>query len=581
MVTRLVEALKAHPKRLVAAALAAALVASLPSLPTGFYLDDHVHQYALSGLPGPGGGLRLYDFTPADPTQLAQYIRQGPYPWWTSPELKVRFFRPLSSALMQADRVAFGDDAVRWHLHSLCWGLALVVAGWLLLRRLLPGLAGPLALLFFALSQSHAMAVLWIANRNALVAAVPALFGFAAHLRWRQDGWRPGAFLSSALYALALCGGEAALGLLAYPLAWELLAGPGRWRERLRALLPVLVPAAAYVAVYRLGGFGARDSGIYLDPGAEPLAYAAAAPVRFVVLAGNLLVDAPVDLWLPAPAARPYIVAESLLGLALAAWLFRRMASDAPPEERRVARFLAVAAALALVPTVATFPMARLVLPASLAGAALLALFARTLWRRGPRPLLWLLLLTHVGLSGLYWPGLARFAGGVRDRVDQAVAAMEVERDWERLRVVVLNCPDPAAFLYMPLQRAVAQRTSPRAWLTLTQLQRDLRLTRVSERAFELEVVDGRLLDSVYEQVVRTMAKPFAVGDTVQLDGADVTVLAVDEGHPTRIRFTLDVPLEDPGVRVVWWHDGTFRRFPLPAVGVTVALPFEPGPMGR
>ena len=84
-----------------------------------------------------------------------------------------------------------------------------------------------LALLVFTLDSSHTWPVAWIANRNALVAAVPALLGLVAHLRWREQGWRPGLPLSMLGLGVGLLGGEAALGVFAYVGAYELVGARG------------------------------------------------------------------------------------------------------------------------------------------------------------------------------------------------------------------------------------------------------------------------------------------------------------------------------------------------------------------
>lgn len=574
---------EARPRRLVAAAFIAALAVYLPTVGTGFVLDDHVHRFALLGMPGPSSGLNLFDFTPARPEELAKYIESGPYPWWTSPEIKVRFFRPLSSALLQLDHAVFPDNAVAAHLHSVLWGLAMLWAGWLVLRRLLPPTVAGLALCIFALSESHWMPVAWIANRNSVVAAVFGLLGFVAHLRWRDpsaDERRHVSWpvLSFVAFALSLCAAEAGLGFLALPFAWE-LTRPAPPRVRVAALVPALIAFAGFVAIYKLGGYGARASGAYIDPATAPLAYLREAPVRLLVLIGNLLANAPADVWLSLPRSRPWIIAESLAALGVAVWLFRRMLRELDDNERRLARFLAVAALFALIPTAATFPMARLVLPASISAAALLSLAVRSLWRNGPRWLGWLVLVTHLALPLLFWFGSTAIADRIGRNAAQAARDMELEPRWENLRVVVLGAPDPSTFLYLPLERAVSLRTMPRSWWVLTQVPLDLSFVRTGPNTFELSILGGRMLDGVYEQVVRSMEVPFSVGERVRLSTATIEVLAVDEGHPTRIRFELDEPLDAPDLRILSWRDGTMRRFALPPIGEVVTIPWEPGPI--
>ena len=99
-----------------------------------------------------------------------------------------------------------------------------------------------------------------------------------AHLRWREERWRPGLPLSLLGFAVGLAAGEVALSVLAYLFAYELFAAPGTPKARVRALCPTALILIAYLLHYRLAGYGAAASGLYLDPFRSPLEYLAAAP---------------------------------------------------------------------------------------------------------------------------------------------------------------------------------------------------------------------------------------------------------------------------------------------------------------
>lgn len=574
--TRLVDWLRARPRAWVPLALAWALVLSMPTLQVGYVLDDHVHRYGFTGFPTPARGLDLFSFSPKEPGGLSAFIRVGPFPWWTHPELRVRFFRPLSSALIHLDHALFPDQPLPAHLHSLAWNLAFVLAGLLVLRRLVPaGPAQALAFLLFAAAASRWMAVTWLANRNALVAGTPVLFGFLAHLRWRQDGWRPGALLSGVGYAVGLCGAEVAAAFFAYPAAYELTARGASWRRRLAGLTPLLACVAGYGVAYRLTRSGARHSGTYLDPLGAPLEYLAELPTRLLALLGNLAAQLPVDFWLSYPASRPLLallaaVAVGVVGLG--AWQLHR--EDAPR-----LRFLAVGIVLSLLPAAAVFPMSRQVLPASLGGAALFAWLAQWLWRRQRRALVAVVLGLHLALASLTWFLMPPLMRGITDQADAAVATMEAEREWSSLRFLVLTTPDPSVFLFPPLQRASALGAMPRTWWILTHGQLTLDVQRTAADALEVTVVNGRLVAGDFEQVLRTPRERFAPGDRVALEGGAVEVLAVDDGFPTRLRVELESGFDAPDLRVLAWRDGTFRRVTLPPVGGTLRVEPSPGPM--
>jgi hypothetical protein len=75
------------------------------------------------------------------------------------------------------------------------------------------------------------------------------------------------------------------------------------------------------------------------------------------------------------------------------------------------------------------------------------------------------------------------------------------------------------------------------------------------------------------DQLFRSEQHPMSVGQRVELTGmtAEVTALTND-GRPAEATFTFGVPLEDPSLRWMQWHEGRFVPFPLPAIGETVEL---------
>src|SRR6185436_13829292 len=112
-------------------------------------------------------------------------------------------------------------------------------------------------LLLFVIDDGHWQALGWLSGRHGLVALAPALLGVAAHLRWREDGWRWGLPLSLVGYAVGLLGGEMALQALAYVAAYELLHKDSLW-QRIKSLAPAAVLVFLYLLLYRSLGYGAH-----------------------------------------------------------------------------------------------------------------------------------------------------------------------------------------------------------------------------------------------------------------------------------------------------------------------------------
>ncbi len=132
--------------RLCAAVGALLVLLYLPGITLGPALDDHLLRAAFDD------GLHvactppfdLYSFFPGDSERLAELKDSGGYvPWWSDPDLKARFLRPLTSLTLSFDHQAHLPYWLR-HLHSLfCYG-ALLWAVALLYRLVLDGEGRPI-----------------------------------------------------------------------------------------------------------------------------------------------------------------------------------------------------------------------------------------------------------------------------------------------------------------------------------------------------------------------------------------------------------------------------------------------------
>lgn len=559
------------------AALVIAAVVCTPLLFGGLLLDDYIHQLLVESTPYiPGNRWELFTFAWGDVDRLRPYIEHGPFPWWTYPGLKFQFFRPLSGLLANVDHLAFGRAFFWHHLHSLLWYLGLVAVVTALLRRALgPASAvAALAAVLFAFDDAHWMAVGWLANRNALISAVPALLGVLAHVRWRESGWRLGVPLSMLGYLTGLAGGEAAIAAMAYLAAYELTVGPGGWGARVRALVPSAIVGVAYLTVYKLIGAGSSGSGLYLDPLREPISFALHAPERGLALIGAQLLATTADLWLLFQKSRPFLVGAGVAAIGLMGWLVNAVWPSLDEAERRGLRWLTLGAALSLIPVVATFPLNRLLLMPSIGGAALVAAVLRHGFQRASavRAGAALLLLTHVVAGALGWVGAYVVSRAAAQST--LTTALDTGFSDEQLggRVVVFAAPDPIAGFYPPMVRVWAGKASGKAWLTLSMAPNDHQLLRTAQDTFELQVVEGRILETVFEQLLRSPSHAIAEGQTVQLDGFTVKVIGLDQGLPSRLRLKFDEDPDAGGFTFAQWTQGRLMPLTLPAVGEQVTL---------
>ncbi len=560
-------------------------VLSLPALWGGFFGDDYLHLAILDGQKAPGTPFNLFLFASGNPAESRQWIEHGPYPWWTLPELKLAFWRPLSSALMVLDHSLFGRNPVPYHVHSILWYLLTIVCAAGVLRHL-PGAVGGVALLLFAIDETHAFPITWVANRNALVATAPALFGLWMHLRWREQGWRPGLPLSLLGLATGLLGGETALGVFAYVGAYELLGNRGPLAHRARALLPAILLGVGYLIVYRSLGNGATGSGTYIDPVAEWHLYLPAAAARIPAMLAGQFWTLPAELWLFIPAIRPIQVGLGVLALITVVLLVRAVKPTLSEDEWRQTRWLALGGFLSLLPVASTFPAGRLLLVPSLGACALLAIIALGTWRAMPTLRGWRkglhggVTVTLFCLQVLATSLWVLYPVTLRTTSEATLANMgRMELDDARLpqqRVVTLVVSDPVIGLYPPIIRAAQGRTLPKSWLPLSLAPYDHVLHRTGERTLELSLPEGQFLSSEMEQLFRGPAFAMHVGDQVQVAGCRITVLDVNGLWPTRVRFEFDTPLDDPNLVMLTLGDDTLKRLRPPPVGERVTLTWQP-----
>ena len=175
--------------------VALSLLLTSTSLSMGLTGDDHLHTLMLRQHSGVQGlshhTLDLFAFATNDSTQTHGMVQEGLFPWWSDPQVVISFFRPLSSATHWLDHQLWPNRPALMHLHSMLWlGLLLFAASRVYGRFFAASWVSGFALLLYAVDDARAAPVGWIANRNAMIAAIPSLFALVLHDRARRDRHR-------------------------------------------------------------------------------------------------------------------------------------------------------------------------------------------------------------------------------------------------------------------------------------------------------------------------------------------------------------------------------------------------------
>ncbi len=575
------------PRSLVLA-LGLGVLVSLPSLFVGLLLDDLLHRLILAGQLrdfGDWGPLTLYEFVGTERTTPAGLRESGLLPWWTSDVLSIRFFRPLTSALLTLDTWLFGQAPFPAHLHSLAWFLGMVaVVGWLH-RRLLPAPLAAVATVAYAVAAAHLMPLGWIAARHPLVSGLLGLLAVAAWLRAREDGWRPGRVLSPLLMALALLAGEPALGAVALIGAYELFGRREGPRRAVLSLVPFVVLVGAYLAFYVARGYGARGSSAYLDPSSAPGAFLGTVGERILILLSELVAATPSDAAAAVPFLHPAFALWGALVTGGALLLLRALRGLLSEREWHTLRWLLPGGLAAAVPGAVGVIGGRVLMMPLLAGSALVAVLVVRGWEaaRAPERTRLARGVLRVAVVGLV---LGHFVTGPMFRMAVGIGLAQIaEAQWRIAReappcagtLVMVAAADPSVATYAPAAMMLLGR-APRRFRLLSAAPHDHHLERTSATSLELVVRTDARKQGFWEQVYRDV--PPAPGTEVRMEGLHVTVREANAAGPMRVHFDFGRPLESPDLCFVTWREGALHPLAPPPPGGSLAVPHSLGPMG-
>ena len=561
-----------------------ALALSSPSLFTGLCADDYIHELMMREHPGIAGyafrPFDLFAFADGNPARAHQLMDEGVFPWWTDPGVVLAFFRPITSATHYLDHLLWPDRPALMHVQSLFWfALLLVVVGAIYRRFTRTAWIAGLALLLYAVDDARATTVAWLANRNALVALTLALPALLAYDKWRRDGVRAAAWLGPLALATGLLAGESALLVVAYLFAYALFLDDGPLHSRLLRLAPHAAVVLVWRAIYGRLGYGSQGSGIYFDPGRDPIGFLEAAAARLPVLLVGQFALPPADLWdlypliLPAGRWAVMLVAVVVVGVlgALLLPLWRR---------DPVIRFWTTGCLLSTLVMCTTFPHDRLLTGLGIGGMALVAeILASAAEGTHPHKGRWVALAAgalatvHLVLAPLLSPYRARAMNDVNRMLERANQSIPSDASITTKSVILVNPPlDPFAGYFL-MYRAVAGERRPKHLRWLATGVTDLRIERVDERTLRIRPGAG-FLSSTSQMMLRSLDHPTRLGERITLSDAviEVTDLAPD-GRPLEILVRFALRLEDPSLHWLKWGEHGYVPFRLPEVGETVVLP--------
>ena len=582
----------------------AALVVIVPQLSQYYpFGTDCIHIGVLEGIMDyPGmSPLNLYRFADGNQEHMTNVLSSGYFAWFSSLHWKIIFARHIPSLLMAVNHKISGMNPLGYIIHSLLWYIALIALLGLLFDRILgapPGKthhpASYLAVLMFTFSTSHLEILYYGATRWLLITAAFAVAGLLAHLKWREQNWKPGRYLSVIAFALALLSGEAALAALAFLAAYELFGSDGTFKKKMTALLPTIILVGIYLLGYKLMGYGTGGQSYYINPLNEPIAFLLALPVRVASMLGEMFFGTLSLFGLNSnlPSFNGYALLLGAGALVICGLLFFPAWKNASPELRRTFKWLIIGTFAAMIPLSSGYPCARVTIIPFMGGSLILASILTYWWKKlSPKkkirenlksPISWIagliciaFFLLHLGYSPYRFftdPQMLKLFNSITEEFNTKNTVLgEIKPNQE---VVFLNSDKDVDlsndyFYYRKLKRL----PMPRYWWQLSYSLHKQHFTRTAPNALELDITDGTVYDnysSVY--VLRSREDPMKPGDIIKLPGLHITILAVNPDGPTRLEFKFDAALEDARYRFFMFKEGKLLSVTPPPIGDSTEL---------
>jgi hypothetical protein len=569
---------------LVVAILAA--IGMLPALSVGWQFDDYFHRVTLLGY-GDSPPIQVF-VQYIDRAHNLKQMDFGTMPWWGSPDMHQAFLRYASTLTMMLDYRLWPNHPILMHLHSLLWLAAAVFAAALLYREVMGAtwVAG-LAALMYAIDGAHAVPAAYLANRNALIACCFGFLSVMAFVRWRQRGRSTTRWLSVLMLALALSAGEMGLATVAYLFSYALTVDEDGFRARLMRLLPHGGVLGAWALIYTLGNFGSHGSGFYLDPLHDPLGFARSFCRRAAFLMMGQWSPLPAEMsmaYAPGTSAALHISFFSFAIVAIVAALFVPLVL-----RDRVARFWGLGALLSLVPIAAVGPENRVLGFVGLGSMALLAQLTQFLFAHSsvaPMPRVWkgfawagtaVLLLLHLIAAPLLGIALIDYQAEVSSRMMRGLASVPTDPRIVSQDLVLINPPDHISLVTaIWAVHRLDKLPMPRHMRALSS-GGELAVTRVGPRSLRVSFPDG-FFPTAFSRFLRSQNDRFSPGQHFEVPGLSITVEALDSrGDPAQVLYEFPVPLEDPSLRWMRWHDGLYVPWTPPPLSQTQTISAERG----
>lgn len=520
----------------------------LPIFFSGFHSDDFFQLLLLRGdsvieRHGDGSLFGLFSFIDTVPAHRQQLQLYGVLPWFASDDFYFRFWRPLSELTHFIDFVIMPGQAWFAHLHSMVWFLILSYCVYQLayvLTHYNKHIAS-LAWLIFLLDGQHVANIAWIANRNALIAAVFSVVSLLFYIHWVNTHKKRFYIVSVLMFALALLSAEMALGIVAYLFFYALIVQRASFAVIAKQASAYVVVLVLWFGVYRYYHYGVNTAvGLYINPITETLNFVFMLIQRIPIYISSSI--------LPIPAGFFWVSDSMILGMK---WLVLLLASIVTmflsyaifrfKSSNHRLTFLVISAIFCLIPVCTTLTQDRLALLQTV-GMDIALAWVTILWLAytKSRYLTWLaqaLIVIHLVLSPIHLLLGSVYLAWAAKNIE--ANAMLIDNALHNKVMVVIRAPIGEAVSLIGI-RAVHFAENPQQLFWIANNESEVQVKQESTRSLLITKPMGFAsgLESTFRSIA---AQPFYVGQNISIGDITVEIVRLNQhSYPVQVRLTFE-----------------------------------------
>ena len=580
------------------------LLALLPTLKLGLTLDDYFHFNIINQtnkLADSNHWLSdTFVFFNGDSQRSAWMIREYGLPWWTYEEIKVAFWRPLSTLTMWLDYRVIDSNGLR-HLHSVIWYLVLCVSVYIFLTKfVIDKRLVTLASFIFALNMAQYPVVAWLAARNGIIAVIFGLLCILFHHQWRSQNKTIYSLLSSGVFLLALLSGEAAVAtgayLFSYCLFLEKQRGLGRWLP----LVPCIIIGLLWLGYYQYAGYGAKYSGFYLTSDGGIITLIGQIAKNAILLFFAQWSGVHTELFMHAGSD----TITTVLAIAIPFSIVLFYCYKSIFKNNNLAHFFFLGGLMAILPACMATPQLRVLIFSNIGASALFAYFiilafgynkpstqqpddcnistdSNTRIKLIVKLFSGYLFVIHVVLYPL---AFFAFGSSLLLSENKTVAQKWVEKlpfegNIEDKKIIFINPPGLFSPATMRLHREMlGLPVAKQRWLLFTKGS-SVNINPTAPNALEVEFNHSFFAKNRQGSLgllFRGQDKPFSRGHSVTIDDLKITVMDIfKDGFPRRVEYRFKHRLDHQDYVFLKYYNGQFEPYDLPQLKGNSAPPFQ------